>query len=68
MGTSVAVIQKLQQAAAASIARPELRARIEDLGAVPLGNAPAAFAEEIRAEFSKWQRVAKLGKISLENS
>jgi tripartite-type tricarboxylate transporter receptor subunit TctC len=68
VGTSAAVIQRLQQAAAASIARPELRARIEDLGAVPLGNTPAAFAEEIRAEFSKWQRVAKLGKISLENS
>ncbi|SDE73233.1 Tripartite-type tricarboxylate transporter, receptor component TctC [Variovorax sp. CF079] len=67
-GTPPGTVQRLQQAVAAALARPELRTRIEELGAVPLGNSSEVFAQELQAEFAKWQRVAKAGGISLEAS
>lgn len=67
-GTPTGMVQRLQQGVAAALARPELRERIEGLGAVPLGNSSEVFAQELRAEFTKWQRVAKTGGISLEAS
>lgn len=66
-GTPPATIERLQQAAAAALSRAQMRTRIEELGAVPLGGASEAFAQDMRAELRKWQDVATTARISLEN-
>ena len=43
-GTPVAMAERLQQALAATLAEEEVRARLERLGALPVGSTPAAFA------------------------
>lgn len=43
-GTPVAIAERLQQALAATLAEEEVRARLERLGALPVGSTPAAFA------------------------
>lgn len=43
-GTPVAIAERLQQALAATLGEEEVRARLERLGALPVGSTPAAFA------------------------
>ncbi len=43
-GTPGAIAERLQQALAATLAEEEVRARLERLGALPVGSTPAAFA------------------------
>lgn len=65
-GTSPQLVQKLQQAVAAALAQPLARARIEELGSVPLGSTSEEFANDLRKELAKWKEVAQVAKISLE--
>ncbi|QEZ42805.1 Bug family tripartite tricarboxylate transporter substrate binding protein [Cupriavidus oxalaticus] len=58
-GTPAAVVGKLQQAVAGVLAEPAVRQRIEQLGAVPGGDSPAAFAAVIREDTAKWSRVIR---------
>ena len=67
-GTPAPVVLRLQQAVAAAVSRPEIRTRIEEMGATPLGGTSDAFAHEMQAEYEKWQQVAAQGHISLEAS
>jgi tripartite-type tricarboxylate transporter receptor subunit TctC len=66
-GTSAATVQRYQRATSDALARSEVRSRIEALGAVPIGNVPAAFGQEMQDELRKWQEVAKIRKISLDS-
>ena len=67
-GTPAPTLLRLQQAVVAAVSRPEIRARIEEMGATPLGGTSDAFAHEMQAEYEKWKRVAAQGHISLEAS
>jgi len=60
-----ATVDRLQKAVAKAVARPETRSNIESVGADPLGGTAESFAEEMRAEYLKWKRVAAAAKISL---
>lgn len=61
-----ASVDRLQKAVASAVARPETRANIEAVGAEPVGGTGQAFADEMRAEYLKWKRVAATARISLE--
>lgn len=50
----------------AALKRPEVAARIVELGAVPRANAPEEFSRQIGVELEKWRSVAKRANISLE--
>lgn len=65
-GTPAGVVKRLQEAVAAAVVRPNVRERIEELGAVALGNSPDAFAQDLKAELIKWRAVATSRRISLE--
>jgi tripartite-type tricarboxylate transporter receptor subunit TctC len=67
-GTPAPTVLRLQQAIVAAVSRPEIRARIEEMGATPLGGTSDAFAHEMQAEYEKWKQVAAKGHISLEAS
>jgi tripartite-type tricarboxylate transporter receptor subunit TctC len=60
------VVQKVHAAALAAAARPEVKARFEDLGARVVGNAPAEFAKAIETDVALWKRVAAFARISLD--
>ncbi|NUA26558.1 tripartite tricarboxylate transporter substrate binding protein [Cupriavidus basilensis] len=65
-GTPPALVARLQQTVAKVLAAPEVKQRIEQLGAVPGGDSPAAFAAVIRADTEKWARVIKSAGIQAQ--
>ena len=64
--TSADIVQRLQRELAALLALPEIRARMLAEGAEPVAGSSQAFAEYIRAELAKWQRVVKSAGITPE--
>jgi tripartite-type tricarboxylate transporter receptor subunit TctC len=57
---------KLNAAAIKVLALPEVKAKLEKLGATPVGNSPAQFSAQIKSEVAKNKRVAAAAKISLD--
>ncbi len=66
-GTPTTVVTRIQRAIARAMAQPAVRARIEELGAVPVGGSSEEFAKEIAAELQKWRQVAKTAGVFLES-
>lgn len=62
-GTPPEIVARLQKAAAGVLAEPSVRQRIEQLGAMPGGDTPAAFSAIIRADHDKWSRVIRQAGI-----
>jgi tripartite-type tricarboxylate transporter receptor subunit TctC len=44
---------------------PDMKSRMGDLGAEPVGSSPAQFGEFIRAEITKYQKIVKETKITI---
>jgi tripartite-type tricarboxylate transporter receptor subunit TctC len=65
-GTPRPVIERLHREAVAALADTELRARLEQLGAVPVGNTPEQFAADMRADLARWGPVVKAAGIRAE--
>jgi len=65
-GTPVEVIDKLNKETTATLADPKFKARLADLGAVPMPMSPAEFATFIGQETEKWARVIRTAKIKVE--
>jgi tripartite-type tricarboxylate transporter receptor subunit TctC len=57
--TPPAVVQRLSREIAAIVRLPEVREQFAGLGADPVGNTPAEFAEFARAELTKWAGIVK---------
>jgi tripartite-type tricarboxylate transporter receptor subunit TctC len=58
-GTPEPVIARLNTEVNAVLSLPDVRARFEQLGALPIGGTPAEFDRFIRADIEKWTRVVK---------
>ena len=65
-GTPPAVISRLHQAIAKSLAIPEVRERILSLGADPVGNSPEEFGAFIKKEIATWSKVIKEVGITVD--
>lgn len=65
-GTDPAIVIRLSEAAAAAIRKPEVAARIRELGADPVGNTSAEFGAFQRAEFARWGAVIRAAGIRVE--
>lgn len=61
-----AVIQKLSAAMTQVMAQPELRARLQKVGANPIGSSPSEFLSQIRGEIARMQTLVKARNISLD--
>ena len=57
---------KLNAAAIKVLAMPEVKAKLEKLGATPVGDTPQHFAQQITADVAKNKKVAAAAKISLD--
>ena len=65
-GTPKAVIDKVYQDTAKVLQTAEVRTRFEQLGMVPVGNAPADFAKAIKEESVRWAKVIKERKLQID--
>ena len=59
-------LKRLQADIAKVLATPELKERIAQVGAEPVGNTPEQFAKLMDAEYEKWSRVAKAAGVKPE--
>ncbi len=60
------IIDKLHAEISAVLREPGIRERFSVLGIEPVGNSPAEFAAQIRADLNRWQAVVERGKIKAE--
>jgi tripartite-type tricarboxylate transporter receptor subunit TctC len=61
------VMARLVDAMKKVLAKPELRKRLEDLGARPVGNSSAEFTAQIRSEGKRMKKLVKERNIKLED-
>jgi tripartite-type tricarboxylate transporter receptor subunit TctC len=57
--TPRAIVNKLQEEIVKIIRKPEVVARFLELGADPVGNTPAEFAQQIETDIVMWAKVGK---------
>ena len=60
------VRDKLADAFARAVRDPATAAKMEETGAFPLGNTPAEFGQQIRAERDRWKTVIEKADIKLQ--
>jgi len=65
-GTPAGVIVTLNGALNAVLADPRLKARLLDLGGVPMPTTPEAFGKFVAAETEKWAKVVRAANIKVE--
>jgi tripartite-type tricarboxylate transporter receptor subunit TctC len=65
-GLSKEVVDKVHSAAKKALAAPEVRKRIEDSGAIVIGNTPDEFAKQMRDELVTYKKVVYLQRLKLE--
>ena len=64
--TPPAVVQQLYQAVAQVLAMPDVKEKLAGFSAVPVGNPPAEFAAQLKAEIDKQRATAQRANISLK--
>ena len=65
-GTPAPVVDRLSKELSAVMRDPDVRARLEGMGAEVIGSTPAELESFRRAEIAKWTQVAKTNKIALD--
>lgn len=65
-GTPDAVVKQLHKAVAESLQEEEVKKRFADMGAQPVGNTPAEFADFLQKESAKWSAVIRKGNIKVD--
>jgi tripartite-type tricarboxylate transporter receptor subunit TctC len=64
--TPVAVITALHGAVNKALAKPEVKAQLERLGAVTVGDTPTEFAAFLKRDYDRWESVIKAANIKPE--
>ncbi len=65
-GTPPDIVNKVHAAAMKALQEPAVRKRIEDTGSLVIGNTPAQFTEQIKAELAVYKEVVAKQKLKLE--
>lgn len=65
-GTPEAVANKLQAAVVEVLNDEEVKKRLNELGAEPVGSSPAQFADYLKKESAKWSDVVRKGNIKAD--
>ena len=65
-GTSRAIIDKLSSEIAKILAMPDVKARLDSLGAEPFVSTPDRFAELMKADSARFGKIIKAANIKLE--
>ncbi|MFO1049426.1 MAG: tripartite tricarboxylate transporter substrate binding protein [Geminicoccaceae bacterium] len=65
-GTPPDVIAKLNEAAVAAVSDPEVKAKLETMGASVVGSTPEELAKHVQAELDKWGPVVKASGAQID--
>jgi len=65
-GTPPAIVAKWHDAIVKMAADPAVKAKLDALGFVAVANSPAEFAERIRTETARWDKVVKAAGIHMD--
>jgi tripartite-type tricarboxylate transporter receptor subunit TctC len=65
-GTPPAIIEKWHAAIVKMAADPETKKKLDALGFVPVANSPAEFADRIKSEMARWDKVVKTAGIHVD--
>jgi tripartite-type tricarboxylate transporter receptor subunit TctC len=65
-GTPKSLIDRLYRDTAKALQAPEIRARFEQIGMVPVGNPPDVFARAIKDESRRWATIVRERKLQVE--
>jgi tripartite-type tricarboxylate transporter receptor subunit TctC len=60
------IVAKLSAETARILQLPDVKSRLTDLGAEPVGSTPAQFAAHIKSEIAKWAKVIKEANVELQ--
>jgi tripartite-type tricarboxylate transporter receptor subunit TctC len=60
------VVSKLNDAMKRTMASPELRQKLEQIGARPVGNSPSEFTAQVRSEIARMKQLVKGRNIKLQ--
>ena len=61
--TPTVIVDKLNQESNAGLADPALKARLIDMGGIPMPMNPASFGKFVAEEIDKWAKVIKFANI-----
>lgn len=61
--TPPAVVSRLNEAMLKALAKPEVKAQMEKLGAVIVGDSPTEFAAYLKRDYERWEGVIKAADI-----
>ncbi len=65
-GTPQAIIDKWNAGIVKMVADPETKKKLDALGFVPVANSPSEFAERIKSEMARWDKVVKTAGIQVD--
>jgi tripartite-type tricarboxylate transporter receptor subunit TctC len=65
-GTPAAIVDKWHDAIVKMAADPAIKAKLDTLGFVPVANTPAEFADRIKSEAARWDKVVKAAGIHMD--
>ena len=64
--TPAEIVDKLNKEINAALADPKMKARLADLGGIPMGGTPAEFGKIMADETAKWEKAVKFSGASIE--
>lgn len=64
--TPVAIVNRLNDAMLKALAKPDVRAQLEKLGAVIIGDSPAQFTAYLKRDYDRWENVIKTAAIKAD--
>jgi tripartite-type tricarboxylate transporter receptor subunit TctC len=65
-GTPEPIVSALARASQASLARPETKKRLRELGGIVVGNTPKEFTAYLEKDIERWERVIKASGLKTE--
>jgi tripartite-type tricarboxylate transporter receptor subunit TctC len=65
-GTPPGVISRLHATLMETLRTPAVREALARLAVDPLGNSPEEFAQSLRSELAKWNKVIKAAGVTLD--
>jgi tripartite-type tricarboxylate transporter receptor subunit TctC len=60
------IVERLQKEIATALRGPQVRERYAVLGIEPVGNTPAEFTEQIRADLARWEKVVRAANLRVD--
>jgi tripartite-type tricarboxylate transporter receptor subunit TctC len=65
-GTPADIVATLNTSIGAGLANPKVKAKLAELGGIPMPMSPAEFGKLVADETEKWAKVVKFANISVE--